>query len=359
MFKERGMYRHLMAAILSFIMIFSGFSFLAFAAEDSGTVFEAINLGTRKTITFENQKSRFYKVTIPKKGLYRIDYYSDYHNSYNDDFWVGVYKTQSDAENMNNIINCSYGIYNSDTPETDYDIYSLNAGTYYLHVQSFSSKYPDFGIRVKAATDDDLYELYTDNSYYAGVKDAYLGVGYYDSAKDKSYDGKLTSVTSSNTSVVSVSKLSAYDEKGKKIKIFRLNYKKAGTAKLTVKYTRPNGKKATITKTLVIKKYPNMIKSLKVNGKTVKISKNKLRYTVKAFKNTSAAIKMATKNGWRITEATIDYYGKTYKYKELKKSVVTKGSKISIPKKYDHAIVYIYMYDKNDNRIVYEIDFFR
>ena len=68
---------------------------------------------------------------------------------------------------------------------------------------------------------------------------------------------------------------------------------------------------------------------------------------------------MATKNGWKISEATVDYYGKTYKYKELKPSVIKNGSTISIPKKYDQAVVYIYMYDKNDNRIVYEIDFVR
>lgn len=350
------MYRHIMAAILSFAMVLSGFSFQAFA---EGTSFEALQLGTKKAITFENTDSKFYKVSIPKKGLYRIDYYSSYHNSYNDDFWVGLYKSASDLENSEGIINSDYSIRNINNLKADYEIFNLNAGTYYMEVQCFDAARPNFGIRVKAATDADLYELYINDDFYAGKKNVYISVGYYDPIKDKSYEGTVTSVISSNKSVVKVVKETAYNEKGKKQTYFHLNYLKKGKATLTVKYKKPNGKKATIKETLKIKNYPKMIKSLKVNGKTVKVSKNKFSYTVKKFKKTSAKIKMATKNGWKIKEATVDLYGKSYKYKELKKSVITKGSSISIPKKYDMAIVYIYMENKAGNQITYEVDFIR
>ncbi len=359
MTKEQFVRRHLIAVILSFAMILSGVSLQAFAKESPEALSGTLKLGTKQSITFENESSKFYKITIPKKGLYRIDYYSTYHDDYNKDFWVGLYKSQSDAEEMENLVDSNLFIRNNDNPDTDYEIYSLSARTYYLHVQSFSSKRPNFGIKVKAATDDDLYDLESDGRYYAGMYDNYVGVGYYNPEKDKGYEGKVTSIVSSNKAVVKVNKGTAYDERGKKFTLFTLDYKKAGTAKLTIKYTRPGGKKATLKKTLVVKKYPNMIKSLKVNGKSVTISKNKFRYSVKSYKKTSAKIKLTAKSGWKVKEVTGDYYGKSYKYSELKKSVVTKGTSISFPKKYDHVIFYIYMENKNGDSAVYEVDMFR
>lgn len=358
MLKEKHVYRHIAAAILSFALILSGLSFQTFAADGSGTVFKKLTLGTKTSITFDSTDSKFYKVDIPKKGLYRIDYYNTYHNSYNDDFWTGLYRTKSDAENNENPIDyISSG--NSDNLKADYEIFNLNAGTYYLQVQCFDTARPETGIRVKAATDADLYALAMDYQLYAGKKNVYVVVGYDNPIKKKYIYGKVTSVTSSNSKVVKVVKETYTNEKGKKQYFFHLNYKKAGTAKLTVKYTRANGKKATIKETLKIKKYPNMIKSLKVNGKAVKVSKNKFVYSVSSFKKTSAKIKMATKNGWKVKEATVDFYGKSYSYKELKKSVITKGSSISIPKKYERAIVYIYMENKAGDQITYEVDFIR
>lgn len=359
MSKERLLSRHLIAAILSFALIFSGFSFQAFADGDSSTVDGTLKLGTKKSITFENLDYKIYKITIPKAGKYRMDFYSSYHNDFNADFWVGVYKSMSNAKSGSNIINSISGTHNYQNPERDYAIYSLSARTYYLVVEAFSTKRPDFGLKVKAATDDDLYEMYPSDDLYAGMEREFLSVGYYDSDKEKSYEGRITSVSSSNKSVVGITKESVIDDKGKKVYIYYLNFKKPGTSKLTVRYTRPNGKKATIKKTLRVNKYPKMVKSLKVNGKSVSLSKYKFRYTVNSYKKSSVKIKMAAKSGWKIRDVTADYYGKQYKYSELKKSVVTKGSSVSFPKKYRSVIFYIYMEDKDGNTVSYEVDFFR
>ena len=363
MLRNRLMYRHLLAAVLCFTLILSGFSFRVLAEEGTAAaVSGTLTLGNKEPITFENTNSRYYEVAIPSDGLYRIDYYSTYHNNYNEDFWVGVYRTLNDAENGSNLVETNLGIHNNDNSDTDYEIYRLTAGTYYLSVQAFSIERPVFGIMVNAATDDDLYELQLGGSCYAGMNRVYVGVGYYDSENDKSYEGKITSVTSSNKKVVKVIKDTYLNEKGKKAAIYHLKYVKAGTAEITVKYTRPNGKKAVIKKTLQIKKYPNMIKSLKVNGKTVKVSKNKFQYSVtKVKKKTSAKIKMATRNGWKVREVTADYYGKgkTYKYKELSTSVVTKGTAISFPKKFNYMIIYVYMENESGDQVTYEVDIFR
>lgn len=359
MLRKRFVYRHLLTAVLCFTLILSGFSFQVLAEEGAATVTGTLTLGNKEPITFEDTGNKYYEVTVPGDGLYRIDYYSTYHNNYNDDFWVGIYRSLSDAENMSNLVDTNLGIHNNDNADTDYEIYRLSAGTYYLCVQAFDIARPVFGIMVSAATDDDLYELQLGGASYAGMDRVYVGVGYYDPKKDKSYEGKVTSVTSSNNNVVKVVKDTYYNEKGKKATSYHLKYVKAGAADITVKYTRPNGQKAVIKKTLQIKKYPNMIKSLKVNGKTVKTSKNKFQYSVNKFKKTSAKIKMATKNGWKVKEVTADYYGKSYKYKELKKSVVTKGTAISFPKKFNYMIIYIYMENKSGDQITYEVDLFR
>lgn len=134
--------------------------------------------------------------------------------------------------------------------------------------------------------------------------------------------------------------------------------KKAGTATVKVTYKK-SGKTKKISTKIKVKKYPNHIKSLKVNGKKINISKNKFTYT-KRYKGTSAKIKMALKSGWKIKSVDGVYYKKdTNKSFKVKKSQIAKGSKISFPKKYESMDVWIRMVNKKGDVITYDVYLYR
>ena len=80
----------------------------------------------------------------------------------------------------------------------------------------------------------------------------------------------VTSVKSSDTTVLAPKKETMYSETGKE-KGYILNAKRPGTATVTVNYKTPYGEKGSLEKSITVKKYPYEIKSLKVNGKTVKL----------------------------------------------------------------------------------------
>jgi len=80
---------------------------------------------------------------------------------------------------------------------------------------------------------------------------------------------------------------------------FEVKPLKAG--KTTLKYTyRLNGKKTTIKQAVRVKKYPNAIASLTVNGKSVSFKKNKFRYIVSKFTKRAVTIKVKAAKGWKV-----------------------------------------------------------
>ncbi|MBQ6440343.1 MAG: hypothetical protein IJJ06_09515 [Mogibacterium sp.] len=168
----------------------------------------------------------------------------------------------------------------------------------------------------------------------------------------------VTSVETSDKSVLSVKKeevhFTDHTEKG-----FLLHAKKAGKAKITVKYKKPSGKTGTLKKTIRVKKYPNEIKSLKVNGKTVKVSKNKFYYAKETSKK-NVTVKMALNDGWKISDVSGYKYTKSGKRSTVKvtKSMIKKGKSISFPKKYKNMYIYVYLTDGKDY-ISYDVTFFR
>ena len=352
--RDKYFYRHILAAVLCFSLIFSGLGFSVFAEgdDDSNITISSISLGSKKTVEFSNdQNLKYYKFTVSKKGFYKIDMYNSYNDDFNDNFYLAVYKSKAEMENAGERFDSISGTYNYDSPDSDYEIYDLSAGTYYVAIECFNTKQNKTGIKISAASEKDLYSVDLGEFFYAGMKDVGVSAGYYDVKKDKPYDGKLISVKSSNKKVVKVNKETFPDEKGKKVKAFSLDYKKAGKAKITVEFKSAKGKKYKITKTIVIQKYPKVIKSLKVNGKKVKVSKNKFEYCVNNYKKTSGKVKLALKKGWKVLEVTADYNGRKWKNVELNRKVVKKGSKISFPKKYELMTIFIRIGDKDQNNV--------
>ncbi len=141
----------------------------------------------------------------------------------------------------------------------------------------------------------------------------------------------LVSVKSSNDKVVKAKKL------GRDMSEQCLIPVKAGKAKITIKY-KYNGKPYTLKKTVQVKKHPNAIESITLNGNSIylKKQKNRFNYDVKKYKKTSAKVKIKPASGWECTGAYMcTRKGKSDKYKDLKPSVFKKGSSISIKKGYD------------------------
>ncbi len=176
----------------------------------------------------------------------------------------------------------------------------------------------------------------------------------YDSSTDDWTEATITSIKSSNKKVISVKK-NTYDGEV----YFTTKCKKAGKSKITVKYKTPAGKTGKITKTFRVKKYPNEIKSLVINGDKVNISKNKFEYQ-DFSKKTSVSIKAALKSGWKIRDIYSVYYDKNWKDKKVKvtKKMIKNGTKISFPKKYIGLDVTLYL-EKGDDEITYDVFFGR
>ena len=149
-------------------------------------------------------------------------------------------------------------------------------------------------------------------------------------------DGEAATVTSVKSSNKKSAKVSSYEYDGETY--YLVSFKAIGKAKITVKYKTPDGETGTLTQTVTVKKYPKPFKSLKVNGKTKKVSKNKYMCEVTKYKKTTAKVKMALNKGWKIADVSVtanDYSANKTKEIKVSKSAIKKGKAFKFPKKYD------------------------
>ena len=181
----------------------------------------------------------------------------------------------------------------------------------------------------------------------------FIGYGLWKDGSDQ--EATVKSINSSNPKVIKVRK---YTYEGRTY--YDLIAKKPGTAKLTFKYRLPGGKNRTYKKKLKVLAYPNMIGSLKVNGKKVKISGEQRYYYFTKYKKTSATINLKLRDGWEVEEVYANYYkantSKTQRIKGAEKLI--SGSKISFPKKWDGMNFSIQM-KKGNERINYNVNIWR
>jgi len=158
-------------------------------------------------------------------------------------------------------------------------------------------------------------------------------------------ESRVTKVTSNNSTVLKVRTERWRNEKNKMQTYYFIRAKSAGKATITVKHS-----KGTIKKTIRVKKYPNHITSLTVNGKKVNISDNKFHYIKGKIKSSKVTVKMNLKSGWKI----IDVWGNCWNMNggdrsfTKSASVVKKGSAISFPKKYSEFELMIAMTNGKD-----------
>lgn len=196
-----------------------------------------------------------------------------------------------------------------------------------------------------------------DGTLYKGQ---YSGTWVYNTKTYK--DAKITNVKSSNSKIVKVNKNTYEDENGKKQTSFSIYGRKAGKAKLTINF-KDGSKTKKIRKTVKVKKYPNQIKSLKINGNKVNLKGDKRYnyYNTSKYKKKSAKIQLKLKKGWRISNISGNYYnyktGKEGKISSLK-SKISKGKTIKFPNKWTSMDVHVEM-TKGDDTIAYHISFWR
>lgn len=169
----------------------------------------------------------------------------------------------------------------------------------------------------------------------------------------------ISAVYSSNSSVLKPKKVYWFDEDDVQHYDWVVNALKSGKAKITVDFVDDDFETYSLTKTITVRKYPYQIKSLKVNGKTVKVSKHKYSYS-KYTKKTKVKVKMALKKGWKIAAVYAYKYDKDGNEKEvsIRKSSITKGRLLSFASKYENFNITVYM-SKGSKMIYYNFNFHR
>lgn len=205
-------------------------------------------------------------------------------------------------------------------------------------------------VQVNAA--DEHWELWVPTPVWTGTS---YGIDVSDWENNEF--ATITSAKSSDSSVLKVKKYT-YDDGSV---FWEMKGKKAGKAKITVKFTKPSGETGTIKKTVKVKKFPYEFKSLKVNGKKINIKKNKFYLDEKVSKSkTKLYIKMALKKGWKVIDVYADRSKNGNKYSTFKvsKSAVKKGTAIKFPKKYKYCDINVTM-QKGKDIIYYTFSFRR
>ena len=119
----------------------------------------------------------------------------------------------------------------------------------------------------------------------------YSGVDFVDMPES----AKIVSIKSANKSVIKVVK------EGSGLYDHYLEPLKAGKSKITVKY-KYKGKTATISATYTVKKYPNPMTWVKVNGKKLNIKANKYYYDFEKYTKTKATVTIKLAKGWSIVD---------------------------------------------------------
>lgn len=177
--------------------------------------------------------------------------------------------------------------------------------------------------------------------------DAY---GFQISAENVPENAKVTSVKSSNKSVLKVKK---YGDTFSDIIVFPGT--KTGKAKITVKYKVGKNSYSVTSPNYTVKKFPNAIKSLKIkignSTKTVNLKKNKIDYIVNKFNETKATVTVKAASDWRVGSLHL-YSGSTDKD-------IKSGKSFKVPKGENGEISIALQNKKSGAWFLYHIGLYR
>lgn len=133
-------------------------------------------------------------------------------------------------------------------------------------------------------------------------------------------DAKAFSVTSNRKAVVKA----GCDDRNDPDSLW-INPLKTGNAKITVKY-KTGSRTKSVSATFTVKEYPDPFVWVKVNGKKVDLSKNKLGYDVDKYAKKSITVDYKLSSGWKLKSRTVA----RFKGDDIKDSAWKKNKAISL-----------------------------
>ena len=137
----------------------------------------------------------------------------------------------------------------------------------------------------------------------------------------------ITSVKSAKPSIIQVID-------GDAERPFFLHGLKGGRSKITVRYRLKSGATRSVAATVTVKKYPNAIKSIKLNGKALPIKPaENIEYQIQGYKKTATTVRIAPNTGWKVDRITLfmeDGQGQVKNLDLTKKN----GRSVATPKRY-------------------------
>ena len=180
----------------------------------------------------------------------------------------------------------------------------------------------------------------------------WAGCEYYSSVDfvDMPENAKILSVKSSRPGIIKAHRESSniYDN--------YLEPLKAGKSKITVKY-KYEGKTSTISATFTVKKYPNPLTSVTVDGKARNLKANPYYLDINKYKGTKPLVKVKLAKGWKIAY-TWGYTEKPGAEDSFKEFNPRNGRSFKLPKGYE-AGVFFTMANAKGEEIQYGIHFYR
>lgn len=126
----------------------------------------------------------------------------------------------------------------------------------------------------------------------------------------------------------------------------------AGKSRITVKYKLKSGAVKSVSAIFTVKKYPNAIKSIKLNGKKLPIKPaENVEYQVHGYKKTATALEVAANTGWKVDQITLFFNKGRDTVKEVD---ITKknGKSVKTPKSYD-VLQYLILFKNARTGAVY------
>ena len=121
---------------------------------------------------------------------------------------------------------------------------------------------------------------------------------------------------------------------------------KPGKSKLTLTYKYKN-KRYKTSAVYTVKKYPNPIRAIYVNGRKVKLKKKSFQDGLTSFKKSKAKVKLVPSKGWSISE--------TSAYSEDNDIAFKNGGTVKIAKK---KTCYFYFMLRNQNGELFEYEYY-
>lgn len=188
------------------------------------------------------------------------------------------------------------------------------------------------------------------------IKGQTLWIGAYGddiTVQNAPKSARVVSVKSSNKSVLKVYKDgNTFDD------ISVSPGKKTGKATITVKYTVGKDSYSVTSDPFTVKKFPKAIKSLKVNGKSVNLSRDAFDYPLFGYAKAKGTITVKAASGWKVSKLVL-FPDPDYNPASAYRKTVKNGKSFNIPKDGSYCVDITMTNKKTKDVFIYHVGFYR